>query len=68
MPRDSFWVRSQVVDIHFLDAIPVDGLTYEDRDRLSRLAWERMADAMHQLYGVESVVATPPVREGAVAD
>ena len=31
-----------------------DGLTYEDRNRLSRAAWDRMASAMHELYGIES--------------
>jgi len=50
MPRDSFRVRSGVVDIHFLEPIDTDGLTYDDRNRLSRESWERMADAMHELY------------------
>jgi 1-acyl-sn-glycerol-3-phosphate acyltransferase len=68
MPRDSFWIRSNVVDIHFLDPIPVDGLTYEDRNRLSRAAWAQMAEAMHELYGVESAASVTPAPEGAVAD
>lgn len=68
MPRDSFFVRSKLVDVHFLEPIPVDGLTYEDRDRLSRFAWDRMADAMRELYGVESVLSAPPAREVAAAD
>lgn len=68
MPRDTFRVRAGVVDIHFLEAIDADGLTYEDRNRLSRAAWDRMADAMHELYGVESSVSVAPAREGAAAD
>ena len=68
MPRDSFHVRSGIVDIHFLDPIPAEGLTYEDRNRLSRAAWDRMADAMHELYGVESVAPVTPLRSGVAAD
>lgn len=68
MGRDSFRVRAGVVDVHFLEPIDTDGLTYEDRNRLSRAAWERMAEAMHELYGVESDAAITPVREGAAAD
>jgi 1-acyl-sn-glycerol-3-phosphate acyltransferase len=67
MPRDSFWIRSHDVDIHFLEAIEVAGMTYEDRDRLSRLARDRMADAMHELYGVESPPSVAPMREGVAA-
>jgi 1-acyl-sn-glycerol-3-phosphate acyltransferase len=66
--RDSFRVRPSVVDVHFLEPIPSDGLTYEDRNRLSRAAWDRMADAMHELYGVESVAPVTPLRDGAAAD
>src|SRR6476469_7266459 len=47
MRRDSFRVRPGVVDIHFLEPIETDGLTYEDRNRLSRDASERVAAAMH---------------------
>ena len=68
MRRDSFHVRPTVVDIHFLEPIPAEGLTYEDRNRLSRAAWDRMADAMHELYGVESVAPVTPLRDGAAAD
>ena len=68
MSRDSFRVRSGVVDIHFLEPIDAEGLTYEDRNRLSRAAWERMADAMHELYGIESVQPPTPAREAAAAD
>jgi 1-acyl-sn-glycerol-3-phosphate acyltransferase len=68
MSRDSIRVRSGVVDIHFLEPIDASGLTYDDRNRLSRAAWERMAEAMHELYGVESRLSATPMREGAAAD
>ena len=68
MPLDSFHVRSRVVDIHFLEPVDAEGLTYEDRNRLSRAAWERMAEAMHELYGVVSDPGAAPAREGAAAD
>ena len=67
MPRDSFRIRAGVVDIHFLEPIDAGGLTYEDRNRLSRAAWDRMAGAMHELYGVESS-SDAPAREGAGVD
>ena len=67
MPRDSFRVRPGVVDIHFLEPIDASGLTYEDRNRLSIAAWNAMAEAMHELYGVEST-AHAPSRETAAAD
>ena len=54
--------------IHFLEPVATEGLTYEDRNRLSRTAWDRMAEAMHQLYGVVSVPDAAPAREGAAAD
>jgi 1-acyl-sn-glycerol-3-phosphate acyltransferase len=68
MPRDSFRVRSGVVDIHFLEPIVTDGLTYDDRNRLSRESWERMADAMHELYGIDSDPNAAPPGESAAAD
>ena len=67
MPRDSFFVRPHVVNVHFLEPIPADGLTYEDRNRLSRLVRDRMAVAMRDLYAIESVAPTAPAREGASA-
>jgi 1-acyl-sn-glycerol-3-phosphate acyltransferase len=68
MPRDSFKVRSHVVNVHFLEPIPVDGLTYDDRNRLSRSVRDRMADAMRELYGVDSPPAPTSAREAAAAD
>ena len=68
MSRDSMRVRRGVVDIHFLEPIDASGLTYEDRNRLSQAAWDAMAEAMHELYGVDSTVARPPASAEAAAD
>jgi 1-acyl-sn-glycerol-3-phosphate acyltransferase len=53
-PRGSLSVRPGRVDVHFLEPVETDGLTYDDRDRLARQVYERMAEAMERLYGVRS--------------
>lgn len=68
MKRDTFWVRSGIVDIHFLEPIDASGLTYEDRNRLSQSAWEPMAEALHEVYGVESAAGRVANSEAAAAD
>jgi len=68
MSRDSLRVRPGVVDVHFLEPIDAEGLTYEDRNRLSRAAWGQMAAAMRELYGVESTEPVTQAREAAAAD
>jgi 1-acyl-sn-glycerol-3-phosphate acyltransferase len=65
-PRGSWRIRPGTVHVHFLEPVATGGLTYDDRDRLSRAVWSRMADAMRRLYGVESVpLAEPSVAERA---
>ena len=54
LPRGSFWVRSRAIDVHFLEPVPTAGLEYEDRDRLMRAVYERMAAGFKKIYGVES--------------
>lgn len=63
-PRGSMRAHAGDVDVHLLEPIPTAGLTYEDRDRLSRLVRQRMADAMAELYGVASE-AEPAEARGA---
>jgi len=53
-PKGAFRVRSGVVDIHFLEPIPTSDMTYEDRDRLARETWRRMADAFEREYAITS--------------
>jgi 1-acyl-sn-glycerol-3-phosphate acyltransferase len=54
MPKGTFRVRSGIVDIHFLPAVPTEGMTYDDRAALMSEVWHRMADALAREYGVES--------------
>jgi len=56
-PKGSFRVRSGEVDVHFLEPIVTTDMTYEDRDRLARETWQRMADAMEREYGITSVAS-----------
>ncbi|HEY8176856.1 MAG TPA: lysophospholipid acyltransferase family protein [Gemmatimonadaceae bacterium] len=54
MPKGSFIVRSGTVHIHFLEPVPTQGYTYDDRTRLMELVWSRMATEMQRLYGVHT--------------
>jgi 1-acyl-sn-glycerol-3-phosphate acyltransferase len=61
--RDSWRIRSGTVHVHFLEPVSTAGLTYDDRDRLSDAVRQRMADALRELYGVES--APVPARRAS---
>ena len=63
-PRGTIRARSGTIHVHPLEAVPAANLTYDDRDRLSRAVYERMAEGLHRLYGVES---PPYVSVGAAA-
>jgi 1-acyl-sn-glycerol-3-phosphate acyltransferase len=52
--KGSFRVRPGTARVHFLPPVPTTGYSYEQRDDLMRIVWHRMADALHDLYGVES--------------
>ena len=54
MRRGQWLVHSGEVNLHFLDPISTDGLTFADRERLVAQVWTSMADAFASLYGVES--------------
>jgi len=62
--RGSLWARGGRVDVHLLDPVPSAGLSYDDRDRLSRAVYDRMAAGLRALYGVDS---PPYVSVGAAA-
>ena len=54
-PRGSYRLhRTGTIQVHFLEPVATAGMTYEDRDALAQRVYERMADAMQQLYGVSS--------------
>ena len=54
MAKGSFIVRGGDVHIHFLEPVPTQGYTYEDRTRLMEIVWNRMADEMRRLYHVQT--------------
>jgi 1-acyl-sn-glycerol-3-phosphate acyltransferase len=56
-PKGSFRVRAGTVDVHFLEPIITSEMTYEDRDRLARETWKRMADALQREYAITSTGA-----------
>ena len=53
-PRGSYTATPGDVHVHFLEPVPTAGLGYADRERLAQLVWQRMADALAELYGVTS--------------
>jgi 1-acyl-sn-glycerol-3-phosphate acyltransferase len=67
MPRGQWLVNPGVVNLHFLDPIQTEGLTFADREQLVAQVWTSMANAMQSLYGVESdrrnVIGTEEVNE-----
>jgi 1-acyl-sn-glycerol-3-phosphate acyltransferase len=54
MPKGSFRIRPGTVHIHFLEPVPTQGYTYDDRARLMETVWSRMADEMRRQYGVQT--------------
>lgn len=60
LPRGSWRARPARVDVHLLAPVETAGMTYEDRDRLARIVWTRMADALQEQYGVESTPESTP--------
>ena len=65
MPRGSFRVRPGEIHVHFLEPIATAGLSYDDRGAVMTRVWQRMADALHELYGVarsDRSVANPNER------
>ncbi|HVX41006.1 MAG TPA: lysophospholipid acyltransferase family protein [Gemmatimonadaceae bacterium] len=63
MPKGSFWIRSGVVDIHFLEPVPTAGYDYEHRAELMTTVWNEMADELRARYGV--VTSEHPVAKRA---
>jgi 1-acyl-sn-glycerol-3-phosphate acyltransferase len=53
-PRGTLRARSGRVDVHLLAPVSTAGLSYEERDALSRAVYERMAEGFRQLYGIDS--------------
>jgi 1-acyl-sn-glycerol-3-phosphate acyltransferase len=54
MPKGSFRVRGGEVHIHFLEPVPTTGYDYDQRAEVMEIVWERMAEGMRKLYGVQT--------------
>ena len=54
MPKGSFRVRKGEVHLHFLEPVPTQDYTYEDRAHLMETVWSRMAGEMKRLYGIQT--------------
>jgi 1-acyl-sn-glycerol-3-phosphate acyltransferase len=53
-PKGTIRVTAGTVDVHFLDPIQTEGLTYDDRNALAKTVYDRMAALLVAEYGVES--------------
>jgi 1-acyl-sn-glycerol-3-phosphate acyltransferase len=53
-PKGSMRIRSGAVDVHFLEPVETASYSYDQREALMQVVWQRMADALHVIYGVES--------------
>ena len=53
-PKGTLRVTAGQVDVHFLEPIPTEGLSYEDRNALAKTVYDRMAALLVSEYGVES--------------
>jgi 1-acyl-sn-glycerol-3-phosphate acyltransferase len=53
-PKGTIRVTAGRVDVHFLEPIPTEGLTYEDRNALAKTVYDRMASLLVAEYGVQS--------------
>ena len=51
-PKGSFRGQPGQVDIHFLEPLPTEGYSYEQRKQLMEIVWQRMADALKSEYGI----------------
>jgi 1-acyl-sn-glycerol-3-phosphate acyltransferase len=64
-PKGTMRVRSGRIDVHFLEPVPVAGLTYEDRHRLASTVRERIAVVLRDSYGIESPPWEPRPHQGS---
>ena len=56
-PRGSLVAHSGVVHVHELEAIPTEGLSYDDRDALAAQTHARMSELLKREYGIEAYPA-----------
>jgi 1-acyl-sn-glycerol-3-phosphate acyltransferase len=58
-PKGTIRVNSGRVDMHILEPIPTEGMTYEDRNALAKTVYDRMAACLSVEYGVTSPAWDP---------
>lgn len=63
MKKGTWRVRPGVVDVHFLEEVPTDSYSYEDRDKLAAIVRDRMATALREHHGVSDATAPPMTGE-----
>jgi hypothetical protein len=66
-PKGGWRVRSGDVHIHFLEEVQTEGHSYQERNELAQLTWDRMADAFREHYGIDSAAPSERAR-AAVAE
>lgn len=63
MPKGSFWIKSGIIELHFLEPVPTTGYDYDRRAELMTETWTRMAEALERIYGV-STAEHPVANQG----
>jgi 1-acyl-sn-glycerol-3-phosphate acyltransferase len=58
--KGSMRIRPGTANIHFLEPVDTTGYTYDQRDELTEIVWRRMADALRDIYGVDSGARPAP--------
>ena len=59
MPKGSLRVHPGTIDVHLLKPVSTTGFDYDHREALMEVVRTRMANAMRELYGVESPPSPP---------
>jgi 1-acyl-sn-glycerol-3-phosphate acyltransferase len=54
MPKGSLWAHPGTIDVHLLEPVSTSGVDYDHREGLMLKVRDRMADAMREIYGVDS--------------
>jgi 1-acyl-sn-glycerol-3-phosphate acyltransferase len=60
MRKGRLRVLPGVVDLHFLEEVPMEGYSYEDRDKLAAIVRDRMAAALREHHGVSDAPGVLP--------
>jgi hypothetical protein len=55
MSKGSLWAHPGRIDVHLLEPVSTTGVDYDHREALMQTVRTRMANAMRDIYGVESL-------------